>query len=144
KAGLPFFTGIIDRLIDIFECAPGRIFNYPGPGFISFTKCDCVGMPGPSISTQRLVRNFGDVWTADHHRHACHTDRIGDSISFLNHSGHCADPNQLYLLLTHKPNYLVITHWTGIGIDQNNLVLRWSKGLQEKHPEVRHEVASDD
>ena len=74
---------------------------------------------------------------------ACQTDRISDSIGFLNHSGHCADANQLYILLTHKLNYLVITHWTGIGIDQNNLVLWWSKGLQEKHPEVRHEVASD-
>jgi hypothetical protein len=62
---------------------------------------------------------------------------------FLNHSGHCADANQLYLLLTHKLNDLVISHWTGIGIDQNNLVGFWGECLEQKHPEVWHEVARD-
>src|ERR671914_661826 len=91
KTRLPFFTGFVNRLIDIFECTTGSIFNYPGPGFISFAEGDRVSVARPSISSERLVRNFSDVWTAHYNGHACKTNRVGDSIGFLGHSSHGAD-----------------------------------------------------
>ena len=88
-----------------------------GPGFIRLTKGDCVSVARPAISTERFVRNFSNVWTAHHHRHTCQTNRISHPVGFLSHSGHCADPHQFNLLIPHKLNNLIITHWPGISID---------------------------
>jgi len=31
----------------------------------------------------------------------------------------------------------------GVAVDQKNFMLSWCEGLQQEHPEVRHEIARD-
>src|SRR5215217_2095921 len=100
-------------------------------------------MPWSAISSQSFIGNFSNVRTAHHHRNARQADRVGNPVRLLNHSCHCADADEIDLFFFYKLNDLIVAHRTRIGVNQNNLMTGRSERLQEKHPEVRHKVASD-
>jgi hypothetical protein len=43
----------------------------------------------------------------------------------------------------HEPRYFVFSHGLGIAVDEKNFVLRRRQALEQKHPQVRHEIARD-
>src|SRR6202044_1279036 len=45
-----FFPGSIDRGVNIFEFAAGRIFDNARPGFIGFAESHCVGVASASVA----------------------------------------------------------------------------------------------
>ena len=83
------------------------------------------------------------MWTAHHHGHARHANRIGNAVRFLHHSCHCADADEIDFFFFYKPDDFLVTHRPRVRVDQNNLMTRRSERLQEKHPKVWHEVARD-
>jgi hypothetical protein len=143
KTRLSLFSQLINWSVDLFELIACCVLYYRWPRFISFTESDCVSVARPSISTKGLVRNFSNVRPTHHDPHTCQTNCISHTVGFFGHSGHCADPHQLDLLILHELNDFIVTHWTSISINQDHLVVSWSEGLEQKHPEVWHEVARD-
>ena len=78
--------------------------------------------------------------SAHHHRHPGGANGIGHPVSFRNHTRHRADPDQPDALRQHETDDLGIAHRLCVAVDQQHFVSRGRKCLQEKHPEVRHEV----
>src|SRR2546427_2041100 len=56
---LPLLTGAIHRRIDVFELAANGIVHNLRPGFIGFSECHGVGVAGPSLPAECLVRQVG-------------------------------------------------------------------------------------
>src|SRR6185312_801024 len=143
QAGLALLTLFVNRLINILQFALHDIRNQPGPDFICFSQSYRVGMTWPAVSAQRFVRQFSDVRTAHDYRNARSSHCISHSISLGYHPRHGADADQsdtFFLDITHQ---FLFIHRLGVAVDQDHLMLRRSQGLQQKHPEMRHEISSD-
>src|SRR5689334_13167795 len=143
KTRLSFFTTLIKRLIDLLELTTRGVFDYLRPCFIGFPEGDRVNVSRSAISPQRFVGNFSNVWPAHYDAHTRKADCIGDAIGFFGHSGHRADTDQIDFLFLYEPDDLFITHRPRIGINEQNFMTGRRDGLQQKHPEMRHEVARD-
>ncbi len=74
------------------------------------------------------------------HGHAGRSNGVSYPVGSCDHSGHGADANQPDVLAEHEPNQLNVCHRLRIAVDQQDFVFRRRERLQQKHPEMRHEV----
>jgi len=80
--------------------------------------------------------------TAHHDRNATGANGIGDAIRLRDHSGHGADADNPDVLFADVSRDLTLVHWLSITVNQQNFMTRRSQGLEQEHPQVRHEIAS--
>ena len=130
----------IHRHVPFLQCAARRVGDDLRPGLIRLTQRHRIGMPRSPVASQRFVRQFGDVRSAHHHRHPGGANGIRHPVSLRDHAGHRADPHQPDALGEHETHDLGIAHRLRVAVDQQHFVSRRRKRLEEKHPEVRHEV----
>ncbi len=71
-----------------------------------------------AVAPQRLVKFFGDVRTAHHHWNANRANGVGHAIGLGDHSCHCADSNQVNILLAHVARDPVFVHGLSVAVDQ--------------------------
>jgi hypothetical protein len=121
--------------------APRSVFNNPRPGFIGFAQRNCIGVAWPAIATQGLIGHFGDVRSAHHHRNSRGPNRIRHAICLGDHSGHGANAHQPNVFLAHELRDPRFVHGLRVAIHQQHLMARWSQRLEQKHPEMWHEIA---
>ena len=100
-------------------------------------------MPRTAIPSERLARNLRNVRTAHHDGNAHGADRIGDAVRLGDHSGHCADADKADSPLLDESDKFRVREWLCVAIDQDDFVLRRRERLQQKHPQMRHEVLGD-
>ena len=75
-----------------------------------------------------------------HHRHTGGAEGIGHTVRLGDHAGHRPNPDQVDVVRPHVPHQLFIAHGLSVAVDQQHLVIRRRDRLQQKHPQVRHEV----
>ena len=143
ERGLALFTSLVHRHIDFLQFAAGCVIHHLRPGFIGFAQSHSVGVARPAIAPQSFVGQLGDMRSAHHDFHSGGANRIRDAVGLGDHPGHGADADQVNLLVAHILGDLRFIHGLGIAVNQQNLMARWSERLQQKHPEVRHEIARD-
>ena len=97
-------------------------------------------MARPPISTERLVGHLGHVRSAHHHRNSRGPNRIRHAIRLGNHSGHGADADQSNIIVAHKLRDPRLVHRLRVAIHQQHFIASGSERLQQKHPQVRHEI----
>src|SRR6185312_3540362 len=76
-----------------------------------------------------------------HDRNPGGANSVSNAIRLGNHPGHCADTYQTDVLVADELRNFVFVHRLGVAIDQKNFMVRRSERLEQKHPEVRHEIA---
>ncbi len=139
---LAFFSGVVDRGINFFELAASGIVDHLGPGLVGFAEGDGVGVARSAIAAEGFVGEFGDVRSAHDDFHPGGADGVGDAIGLGDHAGHGADADEVDFFIANILGDLGFVHGLGVAVDQQDFVAGRSEGLEEKHPEVRHEVAS--
>ncbi len=83
-------------------------------------------MTRSAVAPERLVRNFGHVRSAHHHRNAGGADRIRHAVRFGDHAGHGADSDQSDPLVERELNQLGVAHRLRVAVDQNHFMARWA------------------
>ncbi len=66
---------------------------------------------------------------------------VGGAIRLGDHSGHGADADQSNVPFAHELRDLSLVHGLGIAINQQHFMAGRGQRLQQKHPEVWHEIA---
>ena len=94
-------------------------------------------------ASQYVARRRKKPFYLSLHYTAPHAPWEGPEDAGIDHSSHGADSHQSNVVLAHKLGNSCFIHRLGVAVDQQDLVTRWSERLQEEHPKVRHEVASD-
>ena len=130
-----------DGSVHVLQLAARRVRDDLRPGLIGFAHRHGVGVARSAVASQRFVRRLGHVRSAHHHRHAGGADRVGHPVGLGDHAGHRADADQADLLVEHEADQLGIAHRLRIAVDQQDFVPRRGERLQQKHPQVRHEIA---
>src|SRR5678815_1615477 len=126
---------------DSLESAACGILDYPRPGFVSLTKSHSISVARPAISPKRLVRDFGHVRPAHHHRYTRSANRISHSVSLGYHPRHRADTDKFDVLFANESHEVFLSHRARVAVYKQYFMTGWGERLQEKHPEMRHEVA---
>jgi len=139
---LAVFAGLIDRGVDIFELAEDGVVYDLRPGFIGFAEGDGVGVARAAVAAESFVSQFGDVGAAHDDGDSCGANRVGDAIGLGDHSGHGADADQSDVLIADVLRDLRLVHGLSVAIDEQNFVAGRGESLQQKHPQVWHEVSS--
>ena len=98
-------------------------------------------MARSAVAPERFVGQFGDVRSAHHDRHSGGANGVGHAIRLGDHSGHRADADQSDVFFSNEPRDLGFVHRLRVAVDQQHFVAGGRQGLEEKHPEVRHEIA---
>ena len=140
---LALFAGFVDRAIDFFQLAARRVVHDLRPGFIGFAQSHGVGVARPAIAPQGLVGQFGDVRSAHHDLHSGRANGVGDAVGLRDHAGHGADADQIDLLVADVLRDLSLVHGLRVAVDQQHFMSGRSQRLEQKHPEMRHEIAGD-
>ncbi len=94
-------------------------------------------------AAERFVGHFGDVGPAHDHGHADRADGVGHTVGLGDHAGHRADADEPDVLFQHKASDAVFIHGLGVAIDKQHFMSGGSERFEEKHPQMRHEVAGD-
>jgi hypothetical protein len=71
------------------------------------------------------------------------SNRIGHSVGPRGHSGHGPDTGKLDVVPSDEIAQFAFRHRLSIAIDQEHFVLSRSQGLQQEHPQMRHEIPRD-
>jgi hypothetical protein len=100
-------------------------------------------MTRSAVTAERFIGNCGYVRSAHDDWNTGGTNRIRHAVRFDNHAGHGSDPDQSNPFGDSELDQLGVAHRLGIAIDQNNLMAGGRERLQQKHPEVGHEVLRD-
>ncbi len=137
-----FLAKVVHRRVDILQRAACGIFHDSGPCLVRFAKSNRVGMARAAVAPERLIGHFRDMRAThdDLYSHGAHGVR--HAIGFGNHPGHRTDTDQSDILFTHVVRDTFFIHRLSVAVNQHHFVARRSKCLQEKHPKMRHEVAS--
>ena len=123
--------------------AASRIFHDQRPGFIRFAQGQRVGMTRFAITSERFLGDFGYVRSAHDDRNTGGADRIRHAVGFGDHAGHGSDPDQSDPFVDNELDQFGVAHRSCVAIDQKDFMAGGRKRLQQKHPEVRHEVLRD-
>jgi hypothetical protein len=81
------------------------------------------------------------VRPAHHHRHSGGAHRVGHPVGFRHHPRHRADADESDALLANVGDEFLFVHRVGIAVDEQHFMAGRRQRLQQKHPEMRHEVA---
>ena len=68
---------------------------------------------------------------------------VGHAIGLGDHASHGADADQPNVFVANILRDLGFVHGLGVAVDQQDFMARRGQRLEQKHPEVRHEVARD-
>ena len=126
--------------IDFPELTSLCIFNDVCPDVVNLTDSDGVGVAGFLCSSDRLVGHFTDVGPSHHQQSTGGADGIRHPVGAGSHSRHGSDPHQFDFVFLDEPRHLLLADGLGIPIDQEHLMLRWSQGFENEHPEMGHVV----
>ncbi len=137
------FPDAISRSVDLLELAASRIFHDQRPCVIRLAQGQRVGMTRSAIAPERFLGNFGYMRSAHDNRDTGGTDRIRHTVGFGDHAGHRPDPDQSDPFVDNELDQIGVTHGACIAIDQNDFMAGGRERLQQKHPEMRHEVLRD-
>src|SRR6202035_5791072 len=66
---------------------------------------------------------------------------VGNSIGLLDHTSHGPNADQANSLLPNELNQFLIREGFCVTIDEQHFVLGRCECLEEKHPQMRHEIA---
>ncbi len=132
---------IVLRLVNFFEFSARGVFNNQRPGLVRFAERHCVGITRSAVATDRFIGTLRNVRTAHDDRHARGANRTGNAISFRNHPRHRPNPDKPDLVLLHELYDLIVGHRLGVAVNQNHFMTGRRECLQQKHPEMRHEVS---
>ena len=130
----------IHRRVDFLQRAARRVFHDQRPGLIGLAQSHGIRVTRAAIPAERFAGDLGHVGAAHHHRHAHGANGVGDAVRLGDHAGHRADAHQRDLVVDHVPDQVLIAHGMRVAVDQQHLVVRGRQRLQQKHPQVRHEV----
>jgi hypothetical protein len=100
-------------------------------------------MTRAAITPQRFLRNFAYVRSAHDDWNTGSTDRIRHAVCFGDHAGHGSDADQSDPLVDNELDQFGIAHRSCVAIDKNNFMAGRGERLQQKHPQMRHEVLRD-
>src|SRR5215470_12579775 len=95
------------------------------------------------IAAESFIGLFGHVRPSHDNRNSHRPNSISHAIRPGDHPGHGTDTNQSDVLVAHELRNLSLVYRLGVAIDQQNFMSGRSERLEQKHPEVGHEVASD-
>src|SRR6267142_2108898 len=137
-----FLPKIVHWRIDILQRPAHGIFHDSRPGLVSFAKCNGVGMPRAAVTPQSLIRHFRDVRAAHHHLYSRGPHCIRHAIGLGDHPGHRADADEFNPMLAHVPRDTLFIHGLGVSVNQDYFVAGWGERSEEKHPRMRHKIAS--
>ena len=126
--------------VDFLELSAGGIGDDARPGFIGFTQRNRIGVTRSAVAAQGFIRAFGDVRPAHYDGHAGGAQCVRHAVGFGDHARHGANPHQSDFLIQSVLHQLGIGHRLRVAINQQYFIAGWCKGLQQKHPKVRHEV----
>src|SRR5258708_848934 len=141
QTGLSLFASLVNRLVNLFELTVSGIRDDLWPSLIGFTKSDGIRVARATVSTQGLIRHLRNVRSSHYNQNSRGPDGIGHAVGPSHHSGHSANPHKPDVFLAYEMYQLLFVHWPRVAIDQEHLMLWRGKCLQQKHPEMRHEVA---
>ena len=94
-----------------------------------------------AVAAQSLVGTLRDVWAAHDDFDPGGAQGVGDQVRTGDHSSHRPDADEIYILVTAKAHKLGPSHRLCVAIDENDLMPLRRQGLEQKHPQVRHEIA---
>src|SRR5206468_3444059 len=100
-------------------------------------------MPRLFSAAKRLLRNLSNVWSAEHDLRAGGPDGVGHLICSRSHPRHCADSNKPNVMVAYKPRHFIFGHRLSIAVNEKHFVPWRCEALQQKHPEVRHEITGN-
>ncbi len=143
KRRLALLAECIHWSVDLFQFSACRVVHDQRPGGVRFTESDGIRVSRTAIAAQGLVGQLRHMRTAHHHRYANRPNGVCDAVSLRDHSGHGADPYQLNTLLSHPLRDFRLIHGNRVTVDEHHFVTGRSQCLQQKHPQVRHEIARD-
>jgi hypothetical protein len=83
------------------------------------------------------------VRSAHHNRDTGSTEGIRYAVCARHHPRHGADTDQIDGLILHELDKLRVIHGLRVAVQQDDFVRRWRSRLQQKHPQMWHEIASD-
>src|SRR5262249_55204651 len=119
------------------------IFHNFRPGLIGFAQGNGIGMARPAIAAESLIGLFGHVRPPHYHRNSRRPNGISHAIRPGDHPGHGTNAHEPDVLVADELRNFSLLHGLGISIDQQNFMSWRSERLEQKHPQVGHEVAGD-
>ena len=143
ESGLAFLAEVVHWRINFFQLAARGIVNDLWPSFIGFAESNCVGMARSAVSPEGFVGFFRNVRATHHDRHAHGANGVGHAIRLGDHASHRADADKPDVLFAHVSGDPCFIHGLRVAIDQNDFMAGRSQRLEQKHPEVRHEITRD-
>ena len=140
EGGLEFLAGSVDWRVDVLQLTAGGVFDDAGPGVIGFAEGDGIGVARAAIAAEGFVGHFGDVRAAHDDGDTGGANRVSHAISLGDHAGHGADADQVDVVFADVTGDSGFIHGLSVAVDQEHFMARRSQGLQEEHPEMRHEI----
>ena len=133
----------VDRQVDFLQGAALGIGDNLRPSLVGLAQRDRIRVAKSAITSQGLVRNLGDVGTSHDHPNACGAHRVRHPVGFRGHPRHGANPHQFHAVLANVGCQLLLAHSLRVAIHQEDLMSGRSQRLQQKHPQMGHEVVGD-
>ena len=143
EAGLALLAEGVDGRVKVLELAVCSVGDNSRPGFVGFAESNGVGMAGAATAAEGFVGFFGNVRAAHDDGNADGANRVRHAIGFGDHTSHGADTDETDFFVLDKLGDGFFVHGLRVTIDQHNFVTRWRERFEEKHPKVRHEIASN-
>ncbi len=137
---LALFPFLVYRLIDVFQLPTLGVRHDLRPRLIRLSQGHRIRVSRSPIPAQSFIGQLRHVRSAHHHLDARRAQRISHAIGFGDHPRHRPDPYQSDSFFFRVAHQLLLVHRLGVPVHQYHFMSRRRQRLQQKHPQMRHEI----